>query len=234
MEAKLPAKDLYMKTIVWYERQLSQLGVEVKTGIDVTADMVLRESYDTIVLATGATYSTTGITGYIPEPIPGAELPHVINPEAILEESVECGPNVLIYDEERNSMAPDLGVLLGSKGKKVEIVTRWPNVGAQLYQNVQSGYTFPLLYKHGVRMTPSTYIKSIANDSVTVYNVFSKAEEVRRPVDTVVMVTGRYPDTRLYKDLKKRHSNVVRVGDCVYARDLAGATFDAHKTMREI
>jgi len=234
LEAKLPAKDVFLKTVNWYGNQLRKLGVKPTTGTMVTDDLILNGSFDAIVLATGATYSKSGASGFIPVPITGSESKHVINPEDVLDGTADIGENVLVLDEERDYMAPDLALFLAEKGKHVEIVTRWPSVGAKLFQNQQFAYTFPSLFRYEVRMTPYSYLKRISPKSVVVYNVFTNEEQVRDPIDTVVMVTGKQSNRHLYQTLDGKVPLLIEVGDCLAPRDLGAVTYEAHKLMRTL
>jgi len=234
LESKLPSKDVYAGTIRWFERQLQRLGVKVVTNHEVSAKMVLDQNPDVVVIATGASYSRTGVSGFISSPIKGWDQKHVLTPEMVINGEAKVGENILILEEENNTMAADLAVMLASKGKRVEIVTRWQFVGAGMFQTLQMAYYYPLLYKYGVVMTPNHYISEIGPDYVKLFNIFTSEEFVRKGVDTVILVTMRQSNDQLYKELKGKHPNLHRVGDCVAPRDLGWIMYEAHKLGRAI
>jgi pyridoxine 5'-phosphate synthase PdxJ len=58
--------------------ELAQLCVEIHTGIEVIADMLLAQHPHTVIIATGA-HTATGLL-----PIPGHDLPHVTDIRRVL------------------------------------------------------------------------------------------------------------------------------------------------------
>ena len=87
---KTPRRDHFEEVILFFERQLERLGVDARLNTEATPDLILAESPDSIIVATGS-------TAYTPE-IPGAEGRHVVNTWQVLDGSVEIGDRVVIVD----------------------------------------------------------------------------------------------------------------------------------------
>ncbi|MFQ5762585.1 MAG: FAD-dependent oxidoreductase [Candidatus Bathyarchaeia archaeon] len=233
LEGKLPGQETYLLPVKWYTNQLKKLCVNVKLGVTVTAATVESESFDAVVTATGASFTPTGISGFIPAPIKGWDQPSVVTPEQVISKEVKPGKNVLILDDESNVTAPAIAEMLADEGSTVEIVTRWNTVGVELFKNLQFGYRYPALYKKRVRMTPNTYVKEISPRAVTVFNIYTNEEAVRENVDNIVMVTAKRSDRKLCEELKGK-VHLHEVGDCVAPRSLLDIVHDAHKLGREL
>src|SRR5262249_40404394 len=82
--AALPSRGDLSWANTWWESELGELGVEVRTGVDATADLVLAEQPEAVILATGSRYAADGESGFVASAIPGHDLPHVYTPEQIL------------------------------------------------------------------------------------------------------------------------------------------------------
>lgn len=69
--SRLPGRDVFATTPSWYQRQLDRLGVDVRLSAEASADTVLAERPDAVILATGSHYAADGESGFIGVPIPG-------------------------------------------------------------------------------------------------------------------------------------------------------------------
>ena len=80
---------------------IERFGVTVRLGEELTADAVAAERADRVVVATGAHHLMTGFSSSVPfrETIPGAELPHVVDPVTALEHPERLGQRVVILDD---------------------------------------------------------------------------------------------------------------------------------------
>ena len=60
MWATLPGREWFQKAVDWWTSELRHLGVDVRLGTEATAETVLAESPDAVIVATGSRYSPHG------------------------------------------------------------------------------------------------------------------------------------------------------------------------------
>ncbi len=78
LAAKGPGRSELQLVTGYLRSELERLGVEVHTGTEVTAEMILAQQPHTVIVATGA-HPGTGLL-----PIPGHDLPHVTDVRRVL------------------------------------------------------------------------------------------------------------------------------------------------------
>src|SRR5260370_9928879 len=99
------------------------MGVEVYTGVEVTAEMILAQRPHTIIVATGA-HTATGLL-----PIPGHELPHVTDIRRVLAGEPIEGQHVVVVDETDSHAVLSAVEHLAAAGNNVEGVNQDVSVG---------------------------------------------------------------------------------------------------------
>jgi NADPH-dependent 2,4-dienoyl-CoA reductase/sulfur reductase-like enzyme len=233
--AALPGREATFAAAEWYERRLAELQVEIRRGTEATAETVLAERPDAVILATGARFEPTGSTGFIAEPIPGWDRPIVATPEAVLRDGRRARKRAIILDEEGLATAAGIAERLAAEGAAVELVTRWQMVVPRLQAGGLFAWALARLYAAGVTLSPNTYIKAIGDDRVTLYNIFSNEERVVEAVDLVVLVGSRRPQAGGLADaLAGRVGRLVVIGDAATPRTLAEAGYEGQRVAREL
>ena len=229
--AALPGREIFATTPAWFERQLADLGVEVRTGTEATAELVAAERPDAIVIATGSTYVRTGETGFVKAPIPGWDQDFVFTPEQVIDGEPLQG-RVLILDEERITTGPGLAELLVEHGVEVVLASRWQDPFGKLPDQVATS-AIPRLKQRGVRLLVRTFIRLIGDHRVVLYDVDTD-EETELEVDAVVLATGRRAETGLSTALAGTAAQVFAVGDALAPRGLTVAIHEGHRFARVI
>ncbi|MEO8953133.1 MAG: FAD-dependent oxidoreductase, partial [Ktedonobacteraceae bacterium] len=126
LAAKGPGRGELQLITDYLQRQIKQLGVEIHTSTEVTAEMVLAQRPESVLLATGS-HSGSGLL-----PIPGRDLPHVTDIRRILRGESVQGQRVVIIDETASHGVLSVAELLVSTGHAVEVVTEDWYVGRDL------------------------------------------------------------------------------------------------------
>jgi 2,4-dienoyl-CoA reductase-like NADH-dependent reductase (Old Yellow Enzyme family)/thioredoxin reductase len=230
--AELPGREIFATTPRWYEQQLAQLGVDVRTGVTATPEIVAAEHPDAILVATGSSYIRTGETGYLKRPVPGWESDLVLTPEDVIVSGKRPQGTVIVFDEERITTGVGVAELLAEGGADVIIVSRWVEPFRNMGDHVAT-VEVPRLKKLGVKILTSTFLRSIAGNTVTVYDVDTE-EETEFQVGAVVMVTGRRADPALFHELEGTAGQVFAMGDVLSPRGLTAAFQDGHRYARLI
>ena len=216
-----PHRESYEEIILFGEKQLPKLGVDVRLGAEADAETVLAESPDAVIIATGS-------TPYMTE-IPGAEGQNVLTVADVLT-GAETGGRVVIVDTQGNPPASLVADFLSDQGKQVEIVTGLTHVGSGTIARAVWQHLYGRLVEKGVVMTPMTGVSRIGEDSLDVYHVVSpEMTWTIDSVDTVVISAGGQADDGLYRELTGKVEDLYAVGDCAQPRDIEMATYQAHK-----
>jgi len=232
--AKLPGREEFGGFIRWYKIQLEKLGVKIVLGKEVTPEIVNDEKPDVVVVATGATSIRTGMQGFTLKPITGWKSKNVVTVEDLLKGTVKAGENIIILDDNGGIEPTGIADLLTDSGSKVEILTRMPFVGRDLATNAHLPHIYGRILSKGVTLTPNTFIKEITDSSVTAFNIYTGNERRIENVNTAVLVTGKEPNDKLYKQLKGTVKELYRAGDCVAPRKIDSAIFEGYKIGRSI
>jgi 2,4-dienoyl-CoA reductase-like NADH-dependent reductase (Old Yellow Enzyme family)/thioredoxin reductase len=223
--ARAPSRESIAGITRWLELQARKHGVELRLGTEATAEMVLAQVPDAVVVATGG-------RPYRPD-LPGFDGPDVVTSWEVLNGSVETGPSVLIVDDDHGETGPSVADYLAERGKQVEIITALRHVGANLGDT-----TFPVVYQRlcsaGVVMTPNVRPLAFRNHTVTLQNVYSLIEEERENVDTVILAMGNRSVDSLYHALKGRVSELHLIGDAMAPRGIHHAILEGTWAGRRI
>lgn len=210
--------------------QLEELGVEVRLSAEVTADQIKKMRPDAVVIATGSIPVKTGYSSGQPDRpgIPGADKEHVLTTWEVLKGEKAIGESVIILDDEGDIKALSVAELLADKGKKVEILTAFPFVGIDVNPCVLEPQ-YQRLYQKGVTLTPFTRVKEITENTVFVYQIYSKVEREIEGVTNVVLVMGNEVNNPLYRSLKGQVKEIYAVGDCMAPRKVIDAIYEGHR-----
>lgn len=235
----------------------SQLALGQKP---ITADEVLNYGADKVVIATGSSWNTDGTNCLTHDPIPGADAsrPDQLTPEQVMEGKKKIGKRVVILNADSYFMAPSLAEKLAVAGHEVTVVS-----GVHLANYMHFTLEYPNMMRrlHELHVTEigDSFCSKIEAGRLEVYNiwgdgskrtyrgagVFPRDENKTHrwlEFDSLILVTGRHSEARLYNELKQRESEwasngikaVYLIGDAEAPRLIADATFTGHRLAREI
>jgi 2,4-dienoyl-CoA reductase-like NADH-dependent reductase (Old Yellow Enzyme family) len=216
----------------WRAAECARRGVDVRLGVDATAETVLALAPDAVVVATGGTASTQAPSKWHPMPVPGSERSFVVDHERALVDAGRLGHRIVILDVVGHIEGIGLGHLLAALGKDVTLAT--PLATPILLDAETIGHALPLAARAGMRWRPSTALAAIGDHEVTLVDVLTLQPEVVRDVDAVVIRTHGVPDDALHRALAGRVPELLRVGDAVAVRPADRAIFDGHMAGRRL
>ena len=222
---KTPMRHSFEEIILFGEKQLPKLGVEVRLGVEANADNIIAENPHAVIVATGS-------EPYIPE-IPGAEGRNVLTVDDVLN-GAETGENVVIIDTQGTAPGCTVAEVLADQDKGVEIITGLNKVGSDIPMPVWH-HLYERLLGKGVVMTPMTGVTRIGEDFVDVFHVVNPSvTRTIQSVDTVVMAAGGQANDELYNSLVGMVDELYVVGDSAQPRNIEMATYQAHKVAVEL
>ena len=233
---RTPGRDEFGWIVRDLEAQLRRRGVDVRLGREATAAAVRELSPDGIIVATGAVASRSGFSSVNPlvEQLPGADRENVLTVWDVLLESRAIGKRVVVLDDDGTRYAAGVTEVLLDRGCTVELVSRWPSLFPGTLTTLDMAHVYGRLLGKGLAYRLNSWALGIEDDSVTVVNLYTGADETIAGVDTVVLATGPKADDDLYFALKGDVENVHRIGDCVAPRKLDHAIYEGYLAGREL
>ncbi|MFA9406989.1 MAG: FAD-dependent oxidoreductase [Anaerolineales bacterium] len=245
--AELPGMSAWRRVIDYRKMQLSRhkniVGV---THSRLAVDDVIDYGAKIIVVATGSYWSKDGWNRIDRVPIKGADadIAHILTPDQIaLEGKKIVGKRVLIYDCEGYFMGATMAEKIAREGFEVSLVTPFPGVGPTMDWTGENLFFIPQLKRLGVELFPGHLITEFKEGSATGFQGLEPDKPVTWTIDSVVLVSSRVPNDKLYRELKNQPDilkereieALYRIGDCFAPRlYVADAIFDGHRLAREI
>jgi len=208
------------------ENQLKLLPVEIVLNKEVTAEFVLQQNPDAVIVATGA----------LPKPctVYGGDGPNIFNVWQVLTGEAKVGKKVLFIDNDGHHQATATVEFLVDRGSKVHIVTNSSTIGSELGPSQDSYLAHQRLAQKGVTFTPDFAVTEIQGTAVKGLNYYNNEWHTFTDYDTVVYAMGSRVEDSLYKVLKGRVKELYRVGDCVAPRKIDMAILEGDKVGRLI
>jgi hypothetical protein len=206
--------------------QLARLEVPVHLGTEVTAEFVLEENPQAVILATGSRPKSC--------PVAGADGERIFNVwQAILGE-VDLGERVLLIDYDGHHQAAATAERLAEQGKTVHVITSSLFVGAELGPTQDLYLTRQRLLQKGVTFTPDFAVMELKGTDAHGFNVYSNQWDVIGGFDSVVTAMGNDADDALYFALKGKVRELYRVGDCVAPRRVDMAILEGYRAGKRV
>jgi mycofactocin system FadH/OYE family oxidoreductase 2 len=206
--------------------QLQKLQVPIVLGQTVTAEFVLEQNPDAVIVATGS----------IPKgcPVKGCNGPRVFNVWQVLKGEADIGDKILFIDYDGHHQATSTAEYLAELGKTVHIVTSSLFVGSELGPTQDLYLARQRLMQKGATFTSDFAVLEIRGTEVHGLNVYSNEGKVFSGFDTVVAAMGNEVNDSLYYALKGRVPELYRAGDCVAPRKVDMAIYEGYAVGKRI
>ena len=235
----------------WLDREVRASSVDLRLGSRATAEAVMAEAPDIVMVATGGRPNKGRFEG----------ADQAVSSWDILDGTVAPADNALVYDDHGGHNGMSVAEFMAGRGARVEYAA------PERYAGVEVGGTnWPVhlreLYKAGVVLSPDIRLRRVyaeGNRVVAVLRNEYTLEEEEREVDQVVCEHGTLPNDDLYFDLKPHSTNrgevdldalvagrpqtlrtnaegrfqLFRVGDAVASRNIHAAIYDSLRLAKD-
>lgn len=225
-----PRRGQIIELLEWYERQLSNLGVDVRLNTYMEADEVLVHGADRVILATGSLPTETGFQKALPsvDVLPGIERGGVWPIEAVMARQARLGKRVLLFDEGGGWRGCGTAWKLAEDGHEVTILTPDPMIGKELQRTAADAPLRKVLAKLGVKWRLEVTMLEWRGDGVTVVD-HNTGERSFVEGDSLVTATTNSAADWLARELESKGCSAVSVGDCAAPRQAPYAFYEGRK-----
>lgn len=205
--ALAPGRQDLAKIITFRRLELARLGVEVRLGAEATADGVLADRPDAVIVATGSRPELPHIPGGLP----------MLSALDVFEQQPPLGSRVLLLDQDSHHKAYATAEHLAGLDHRVHLVTSRPAIGQDI-PAVNLPGVLERLAAGRVRITTGVRVVEATPDRIILANVFSETTENREGADAIVVAAPHRADDRLAQALRGRLPHLALAGDCVAPR----------------
>jgi dimethylamine/trimethylamine dehydrogenase len=229
-EATLPGLATWMRVRDWRLHMLGKLpNAELFPGSRMTARDIADFGADHVVLATGSAWRRDGVGVNAIRPL---TLPEALTPDDIFAGAKVTGP-VVIYDDEHYFLAGAMAERLAGQGHQVHYVTTAAVASSWTVMTNEQDFLQARLIEAGVSIHPLKALTAQGIDAVTLACVYTARPE-ELPCATLILATGRLPETALWADLATAGITATRIGDCLAPSSVADAVHSAHRFARTL
>ncbi|RLA12654.1 MAG: hypothetical protein DRQ59_07095 [Gammaproteobacteria bacterium] len=239
-ESALPRLASWMR-VRDYRHQLlrSMTNVDIYQQSLMSAEDVLACEVDRVVLATGSHWRLDGIGTMQRQAVTIESGASVWSPEQVMAGKLPQGP-FTIYDDEHYYMAATLAEHLRQQGHEVNFITPHQKVAAWSEMTDEQFFVQRQLLQTGVKIECNLSLAGVGQEQLELECVYT-GKRRGDEYENLVLVTGRLPETDLYRNLRLRNGelqdagikSLQRIGDCLAPSSIADAVYRGHRLARE-
>lgn len=217
-------------------RDLAAAGVEVRLGVEATAELLRAEGADGIVVATGAVAPATtslALGGAYPAGFPAAgtldAFSAVTGFGAPRADRAPLGRRIAVVDADGTAYAAGIVLMLLEQVDELELVTPFETV----FPHIGAGYDRPLLLERlgahaGFRRRAAHLVDGVEAGTLAVRDALTGATATIAGLDTVVAIEPRASVAIAGLDeIRDASTRVVTIGDAFAPRTIDAAVFEA-------
>ena len=212
-----PRKEEMLRSIVYFEKILPRLGVNIIVGKKPDCDEL--NAFDEVIVATGARNVSLKVDG--------AELPHVVSAWSVLARKESVFGKVAVIGG--GLVGAETAEYLAHQGAEVSII----EMAGEIAKG-ESSTVLPEMKadfaEHGVKEYVNCKVIEITKDEVICENTADK-KQVRIPADFVVIAVGA---SKNVADISGVKAGIHFCGDCVNPSDISNAIRTAYDVANSI
>jgi len=210
-----PGKGDITNLVRSYITKCEKYGVNIKMNTKVTSEIIVNESPDVVILATGAIPLVL--------PIPGIEDSGLIHAVDLLDGKYSCGKKVLVVGG--GMVGSETADFLGELGHDVTVIELHDEVGSDIISEHRK-----LLMKnfeeYKIKAITQAKVSGFFSDGVS-YTSTDGSEHRVEGFDSVILAMGARNYDPLSEEVKKVVKETYVIGDATRARRALDATKEA-------
>ncbi|MBS1693995.1 MAG: FAD-dependent oxidoreductase [Actinobacteria bacterium] len=241
-ESALPSLSAWIRVVDYREQQLRKLdNVEVFMQSEMTADDIVDNDFNHVVVATGAAWRRDGVGRWHTAPLKIAQGTEVLSPDDIMAGSRPRGGRVVVFDDDHYYLGGVIAELLANEGLDVTLITPAAHVSQWTTNTLEVARIRKRVIRAGVDVRTNTAVTAVTADGVRTACVYT-GDEGAVAADSVVLVTARLPHDGLHRDLLDREAewagagllSVRAIGDAWAPATIAAAVWSGHRYAEEL
>jgi len=249
IESRLPGLSSYKRVADYRIGLLTQSAdAQLLLENDLQAKDIMQLGLSHVYIATGAYWCQQGFgrnqaagvdtsKASIPVNTPDDVLGRTTETQSSPSSKKNPGEHVLIYDDDHYYMGGVLAEYFQQAGCKVTLATSESIVSAWTVNTLEQHKIQSRLVALGVSIVANKILKQVVADKATLQCTYG-GPDIEQPVDRVILVTSRLPDTTLYDELSSLNNKdqsletLIAIGDCHAPSTIAAAVYHGHKHAR--
>ena len=230
-----PSRGQIGDLLDWFGWRLEALGVEVRLGVEATADWLAIESADEVIVATGSRPPRTGFQRGLPlvDRLPGVDSGDVFAIHDVLDGTAELGERVLVLDDVNDWRGLGTALHLVETGHEVTIVTAAPVVAGSLAHSAADGPLRARFAAAGGRSMTSSRVLGWRDGVAPVVSTLT-GDLTKVDADALVIAETPISETALADDLTARGIAFHQIGDAVAPRRASLAFYEGRELARRL
>ena len=237
LESQLPGLSSYARVRDYRESQISQKSnVQVYKGNRLGADDILELEIPHVICATGSSWRRDGVGKYHAFAVDGIDAVPVLTPDDVLT-GAEIDQRVIIYDDDHYYLGSTIAELCIQQGKQVCLITPDSLISSWAEHTLEQEKIHARLSSLGVEMITLHALRSVAENQATIASVYDSSQKCDIGFDSLIMVTSRVPDNKLYNELLAHEGSfetLQAIGDCEAPSTVAAAVYAGHLAARNL
>jgi mycofactocin system FadH/OYE family oxidoreductase 2 len=224
--ASVPSRAEFGDLVAHLAAEADRLGVDVRTGREVSAAFLLAESPDAVVLATGSRPA---------RPTWAGDHPRVADVREVIDGTCPVAGTVVVVDELGFHQATSAAELLADRGCDVEVITSGMVVGQDLGSTLDLELWNVRAHAKGIRQRTDVVVLGVSGDGPVVLELQHYPTRAARQLscDWVACAVPARPEDTLWQALAAAGSRlpfeVRRVGDCRAPRRAHAAVIEGER-----
>jgi 2,4-dienoyl-CoA reductase-like NADH-dependent reductase (Old Yellow Enzyme family)/thioredoxin reductase len=217
----------------YHSHELKRLGVDVRTGVEATAEGIAALKPDLALVACGAQMS-------IPEA--ARDKPFVLTHVDALENKFKIGRRAMVYGL---GYGAELAIALQQEGHEVTLAGKADTVATNLSSAIRRQYLMRKLDPDvdlaekdilNIRLLKRSQLVAVDDDGWLTLKRKTEdgEEECKIQVDTLIISMGRKSNNALVAELEQKGIETIAIGDAKNVREIHGTLADATQVARGI
>lgn len=225
-----PSRGQILDLLAWYARSLESLGVDVRLGVEGSADDIIGEGSDEVVLATGSHAPRAGFQRSLPmvDRLPGVDAGGVFSVGDVLDGSANPGRRVVVLDDLNDWRGLGTALHLAERDHDVTIVTSAPVVAGGLFHSAADGPLRKRFALAGGRSMTGACVVAWGDGMASIRSTLT-GEATTIEADALVIAETPVVDHALADGLLARGVAFRQIGDCVAPRRASLAFFEGRE-----